>query len=134
MSSERLERVRPRPGAPVHVQVMGDARLDHVVARDISVDGLAMLVPDGFLGCSPESEIKVGISLPDRASFVCNAQVKHTTVYGGQRFVGVALLEISSQQRELLEGYVHERVREEDTARGLRYSDRSYPMEPPELD
>jgi hypothetical protein len=93
-----------------------------------------MLVPEGFLNCSVESGVKLGITLPDRASFVCNAQVKHATVYGGQRFIGVALLEITIQQRELLESYVHERVREEDAALGQRYGDCSYPMEPPEFE
>ncbi len=134
MNGQRLERVRPRPGAPVHVQWMGDARLDHLLARDLSGDGLAVCVPDAFQAYDVDSEVKIGISLPDHSPFVCSAQVKHTTVFEGQRFVGVSLIGISSQQRDLLEKYVQQRLREDEAAAARRDVEIIYPMDPPEFD
>lgn len=117
MAIGRLERVRPSKEAPVEVR-LDDARApDALFARDLSAEGMALVVPRG--GTMSEiagAEVGLRIKLPGRRAFRARGSIRHDTEFRGERFVGVALTEIATEHRELLVGYVQERLRELDAA------------------
>jgi hypothetical protein len=100
-------RVHPLPDAPVEVQIMLPGSLDIVHARDVSVTGLGVYVPHGFVGCDLESEVELVVTLPGERSFMARGVIRHVTTRDEPaRYFGVEFRGLAERNRICLAGYV----------------------------
>ncbi|MDJ0848845.1 MAG: PilZ domain-containing protein [Myxococcota bacterium] len=101
------DRVRPRRGHPVQVQIMGRNSIDVLNARDISVTGIGVYVPHRFEGCDVDDEVELVVTLPDQKPFVARGRIRHETHHEeSSSFYGFQFLRLSNDQLESLRRYV----------------------------
>ncbi len=101
------ERVQPLPDAPVEVQIMLPGSLDIVHARDVSVTGLGVYVPHGFVGCDIASEVELVVTLPGERSFMARGVIRHVTSKNEPAgYCGVEFRGLSDRNRARLGAYV----------------------------
>ena len=109
MSVERRQYVRavPDPGAPVTIHITGPNFLEAFEARDISIGGIGIYVPDAFEGKDIASTVQLVIMLPDTRPFLAKAEVRHREE---NHWFGVEFTEIAEDFRDLIRDYVERRV------------------------
>lgn len=102
---QRAVRVQPTEAEPVEVQIMGDGFLDILDARDISRDGVGVVVPHGFKGCEIDEEVDLVITLPGQIPFLCKGLIVHRTE-ADREFFGVRFTWIHPAHRQQLDRYI----------------------------
>ena len=94
-------------GHPVEVQIMGPNSIDVLRARDVSAEGIGVLVPLRFEGCDIDSQVELVVSLPRQRPFVAHGRVRHATEGGGgSDCFGVHFTQLSPEHRRRLEAYL----------------------------
>jgi len=102
----RFQRVRPAPSAPIEVQVMGGAFLEVLHAQDISVGGMAVLVPHGFSDDELSETVQLIISMPAARSFKATARIRHIERTGSGGKFGIEFAELDAAHRAHIARYV----------------------------
>jgi hypothetical protein len=105
--SRRHPRVRPKPGEPVEVQLIGTDFLDVLEVRNISAGGLGLHVPHLFVGCDRDAQLDVIITLPRERPFMVRAVIRH--VSKGPEF-GIEFINLPELPRSRIERYVAARI------------------------
>jgi c-di-GMP-binding flagellar brake protein YcgR len=100
-------RVRPKPGEPIEVQLIGSDFLDVLDVRDISVGGLGLQVPHLFEGCNLHAQLDVVVTLPRERSFMARGMIRH--VSRGNLF-GLKFTDLPELARSRIERYVANRI------------------------
>ena len=104
--SRDSDRVRPLPGRPVQVQIVGSHSIDVLNARDISVTGIGVFVPHRFEGCDIDAELELVVTLPGQKPFVARGRIRHETRRNASSFFGLQFLHLSKDQLARLREYV----------------------------
>lgn len=86
---------------------MGRGFLDVLSARDISVGGLGILVPHGFAGCDLYSEVDLIVTLGRTRPFKARGSIRHHGRPGAEHVFGVEFTDLSAEQLEAVEHYIH---------------------------
>lgn len=107
-SRRRHPRVVPSARNPVEVHLMGGDFLEVLYAADISVGGLAVLVPHEFEGYELGVMIEVLIKLPSRRAFVVHGVIRHRSAE--RKTFGVEFAKISAQAHAEIANYVTARL------------------------
>ena len=100
-------RVRPKPGEPIEVQLIGPDFIEVLEVRDISAGGLGLQVPHQFEGSNIASQVDVIIKLPRQRPFSARGVIRH--VSGGSMF-GLEFTELPDVARARIEAYVAARI------------------------
>jgi hypothetical protein len=108
-SSRKHLRVQADPSAPIRVDIMGNGFLDVLNARDVSVGGLGIRVPHGFVGCDILKEVDLIVTLGRTRPFKAKATIRHYNQ--AQHVFGVEFSELSSDQRSSIEAYIQSCLR-----------------------
>lgn len=87
---------------------MGDASLNILRARDISLSGLGVRVPHGFSDADLNHELDLVVSLPGRRSFSARGIVRHRNNEAESNFFGVELTELKPADRDAIRAFVAE--------------------------
>lgn len=104
-------RVQADPSAPVRVDIMGHGFLDVLNARDISVGGLGIRVPHGFVGCDIDGEVDLIVTLGRAAPFKTTGSIRHHGKVAHDQLFGVEFTSLSPKQLEAVEAYIHSCLR-----------------------
>ena len=88
---------------------MGDESLDVLYAKDVSIGGLAVIVPHRFEGTRLEDEVKLVVKLPGRSAFMATGTVRHVNPDG--ELFGVEFRKLADADRVKVAQYVEELVR-----------------------
>lgn len=88
---------------------MGRGFLDIFKVRDISVEGVGILVPHHFDGCDLECEVELLLTLPSERPFLAKGVVVHRT-QAHEDFFGVFFTELSKPSRNAIRRYVQKRL------------------------
>jgi c-di-GMP-binding flagellar brake protein YcgR len=108
MASRRAHsRVRPKPGEPIEVQLIGTDFLEIVEVRDISAGGLGLQVTDVFQGSSLDAQVDVIITLPRERPFSARGLIRHVS---NEKMFGVEFTELPEPARSRIERYVAARI------------------------
>jgi c-di-GMP-binding flagellar brake protein YcgR len=102
-------RVQADPSAPIRVDIMGNGFLDVLNARDISVGGLGIRVPHGFVGCDLHREVDLIVTLGRTRPFKAKATIRHYNQ--NEHVFGVEFSALSSQQQGEIETYIQSCLR-----------------------
>ena len=86
---------------------MGRNSIDVLHARDVSAEGIGVLVPHRFEGCDIDSQVELVVSLPRQRPFVAHGQVRHASdEAGGSACFGVRFTQLSPEDRGRLQAYL----------------------------
>jgi len=105
----RAERVQPRPGEPIEIQLMSERFLDIFEARDISQKGAGIFVPYRFEGCDLKSPVDLVITLPNGHPFLAKGRVVHRTKME-REFFGVEFIDLPLERALEIADYVDRRL------------------------
>ena len=108
----RSERVQPRPGEPIEIQLMSERFLDIFEARDISTSGAGIFVPYRFEGCELKSPVDLVITLPKGQPFLAKGRVVHRTKME-REFFGVEFIHLPEARAQEIAHYVERRLAED---------------------
>ncbi len=89
---------------------MGKGFLEVVQARDISVGGLSVFVPHGFVGCDIETQVDLIVTLGRSRPFKARGVIRHRSQDTGRTFFGVQFTEIESEHVAAIESYIAHRM------------------------
>lgn len=106
----RHARVYPDPTNPVEVQIMGKGFLDIIYARDVSLSGMGIEVPNKFEGCNINLPIELIITLPPENCFKASGIIKHTAVLAKKGIFGVEFTSIQKGHENDISSYVKQRI------------------------
>lgn len=103
----RSDRVAPRPGAPVEVQIMGHQSLDVLNARNVSATGIGVYVAHDFAGFDLSQEVELVMTLPGERSFMARGVIRHRTDGGAEgHHFGLEFTRIARSDRRTIRDYV----------------------------
>lgn len=107
-----FDRVRPHPGRPVQIQIIGADFLDVLVPVDVSEGGVGLRVPpDRFKGCTINGVLDIIVKLPGVRAFSAKGRIKHIrNDAGGHGVFGAEFVDLRIEHRTLLQTYVKERL------------------------
>ena len=106
-------RVKPRFGSPVRVQLALDGKLMTLKVRDVSVGGIGVWVPDGFVGGGPDPELSLSLELPGIPALLLTGMLRHRTIGLNQEgHYGIQFTRVSPTALAQLERYVQGRLAE----------------------
>lgn len=91
---------------------MGDGFLEVVRARDISVGGLAICVPNEFRGCNIDEPVHLVVKLGAEKAFTARGVIRHLSKEAGAHFFGVQFTTIGPDVVERIGRYVARRLAE----------------------
>ena len=114
----RSERVQPRPGEPIEIQVMSERFLDIFEARDISTTGVGIFVPYRFEGCDLESPVDLVITLPNGTPFLAKGRLVHRTKME-REFFGAEFIRLPEERALEIAHYVERRLAEDAGSSGI---------------
>jgi hypothetical protein len=103
-------RVRPAPGSPIEVHIMGNGFLEVLRARDISVGGLAVFVPHDFGGCSIDDPVDVIVKLGNEKPFTVRGVIRHLSKNSDDHFFGVKFTRVSDENAHRISQFVERRL------------------------
>lgn len=85
---------------------MGDASLNILWARDISLSGLGVHVPHGFRDSDLESELDLVVTLPRSRSFLARGVVRHRNNVDIPNYFGVEFTDLKPAHREEIRKFI----------------------------
>jgi hypothetical protein len=103
-------RVRPLPGTTIEVHIMGSGFLEVLSARDISVGGVAIVVPHDFSGSSIDDPVDVIVKLGSEKPFTARGVIRHLSKNAGDHFFGVQFIGLSDENLARVQRYVDKRL------------------------
>ncbi len=113
MRNPRIHRrVKPHPAQPVEIQVLGNGFIEVLKARDISVGGIGVYVPQKFAGCDINSDLQILVKLPGAKPFMTQARVRNLAKSGDSAFFGVEFINLSQWGMDRVSAYVTQRLAE----------------------
>jgi len=98
---------------------MGSDFLEVLHAVDVSMGGLGVQVPHGFVGYDISDEVELVVKVPGHPAFVTHGFVRHKNGATGSMF-GVEFTGLPSTGRQRLEAYVNGRLRGVEPAAAAR--------------
>lgn len=101
-------RVKPEPGAPIEIHLMGEEFLDIFEARDISTSGVGIIVPHRFEGCDLRSPVRLVMTLPGGKPFLAKGRIIHRSRLD-REFFGVQFIDLGEIEHAQIAQYVSER-------------------------
>jgi PilZ domain len=103
-------RVRPHPGKPVQIQIIGSDFLDVLVPIDVSEGGVGLRVSHRFEGCTVNVVLDFIVKLPSVRAFQVQGMIRHIRdePNGGGMF-GAEFVNLRHEHQELLRAYIDER-------------------------
>ena len=106
-------RVRPTPGEPLLVQLMGPRFLEPLRARDISRSGVAVWTSRPLAECVVDAKVRLVLRIPGGRPLIALGEVRHKTEQLDREFFGVEFMELTDHHRAQIEDYIERRQREE---------------------
>ncbi len=94
---------------PIEVQIMGDAFLDVLNAKDVSTSGVGVYVSHEFRGCNINDEVNLVLTLNNETPFNAKGTIIHSSVTG-KGYFSVEFTGISSENKKLIYDYIHTRL------------------------
>jgi hypothetical protein len=94
----------------VRVDIMGNGFLEVLSARDVSVGGLGVSVPHGFVGCDTNSQVDLIVTLGRGRPFKTRGVIRHSSRSGADHVFGVEFIALAPEHLALVEAYVAARA------------------------
>jgi hypothetical protein len=103
-------RVRPHPGKPVQIQIIGSDFLDVLLPIDVSEGGVGLRVPHRFEGCTINGVLDFIVKLPSVRAFQVKGMIRHirNEPDGGGMF-GAEFVNLRPEHQDLLRAYINDR-------------------------
>lgn len=106
----RYIRVLPEKDFPVIADINGEDFLEIVYVKDISIDGICIMVPHEFRNCRIDKEVSVVVTLPHpvNKSILLSGRIRHVL----HDTFGVLFSQISKNDQKRLRDYVTYRLKD----------------------
>ena len=99
-------RVLPLETSPIEVQIMGAGFLEVLLAVDISLGGMAVVVPHGFSEEELSEVVELIVTLPGSKPFKTRGSIRHISRGTDSGRFGVQFEDLSESQRAHISWYV----------------------------
>jgi c-di-GMP-binding flagellar brake protein YcgR len=99
-------RVVPLESAPIEVQIMGTGFLEVLYAEDISLGGMAVVVPHGFSEEELSESVELIVTMPGSKPFKTRGTIRHISRGSNSGRFGVQFQELSETQQAHIGWYV----------------------------
>lgn len=98
---------------PLEVHIMGDAFLDVLFAKDISVSGVGVHVHHRFRGCNIDNEVDLILKLVNEEPFKAKGIIRNKKEIEDspdKGYFSVEFTDIANQSTSIIDGFVRERL------------------------
>ena len=100
------KRFIPVPEVPVKVDILGKGFQKLLTARDISLGGIGIFIPNDFRGNDVGNEIQIKVFIPEREEFTVFAEIRHSEL--DNTFIGVKFIGLTKEVKNVIKGYISE--------------------------